>query len=115
MPTMPLELQAAIRGNEVSATIGDNVLRSKEPTGYRRRRYSARTDELPLRMTVSTDQLVLFGEWYTDALRDGTLSFDMIDKVSGLTRNYAFKKGAYKYRNIGMNSYYITAELEVLP
>jgi hypothetical protein len=117
MPTMPLELQAAIRGNEVSATIGDNVLRSGMDMGpeKRRRKYSLRYDVIPLRMTVDITQLALFDEWYTNTLRAGTLAFDMIDKVSGQIRSYAFRKGAYKYRNIGISSYYITAELDSLP
>jgi len=117
MPVMSQGLQSRIRGNEVSGTIGDNVIRSQMSIGpeKRRRRSTARVDKFPLRMTLNVTELTEFISFYDTDLRDGSLSFDMTHPVTGVVRQFAFTSSTYNYRSIGNSHYYLTAELDLLP
>ena len=115
MASLPLELQKAIRGQEVAITAGDNLIRTEMAVGKerRRRKSTLRVDTMTLNFTVTIPQLHMFESFFKDDLRDGALSFDMIHPVKGGTVTANFDKKGYKFRSIGRAVLLITSTVEL--
>lgn len=116
MATLPVSLQKAIRGNEVSVAIGDNTIRTEMAVGATRvrRRSSFRVDVMPIPMTVTVAELAVFESFFSDTIRDGSLPFYMTHPVKGGSVKVRFDKNRYTFKTIGSHTFHITSSVEIL-
>lgn len=115
MATIPAFMYAALDGSSVAPSPQDNLHKTQNAIGlpqYRPKQSSRLTRYNGLTYILDTSQLDGFRTFVDSTLRSGSLPFDMVDPIDGVTRSYKLIDGVYQARNIGRRTWRITLNLE---
>lgn len=121
MATWPVSLpQIGNVGLQISED--DSVLRSNMDAGppTRRNRFRAVTKTMEFSMNLSGAQVAVLDSFYSDTLRNGSLSFDWADPRTDSSASVAFKKppeytGLAGAPNPDKRIWLVTISLEIQP
>lgn len=120
MPTWPSTLPQLPLADGYSESPQSQVLRSSMDAGppKTRRRFTAATRSIPMSVTLSNAQVVIFETWFDADIQGGSLPFDMAQPRTGAVVSMLIAgEPPYQLTPIGTGSEYwrLTMQLEVQP
>jgi hypothetical protein len=116
MATFPSELAGTLNGASIEETLKSNLVVTENAIGQEQSRPKTTSQIVQYanaQFVMSVSQYAIWRSFHRSIIRFGSLPFDMVDPISGITKSFKLAQGGvYTARSIGKDVWQVTCTLE---